>query len=235
MNFDVDTEEVGPDAYVVSLTGEVEILGLDPGDAPEPRSGSAGRSAPPISAFSRKLFQKGLQTITWKADDPNGDTLAYDVYYRPQGEGRYRLLRKGLADAVLTWDTSTVPSGRYVIKVVASDAPSNPPALALSGDKESAPFDVDNTPPTVTATVVARQPLRLRVSAKDDSSIIRKTEYSVDGGRWQEIHPVDGLNDSLEESYEVEPGELVGPPPHVVVVRVMDQLGNVATARVELP
>ena len=34
---------------------------------------------------------------------------------------RWRLLRKGLTDAVLAWDTSTVPNGRYVIRVTVSD------------------------------------------------------------------------------------------------------------------
>ena len=72
-------------------------------------------------------------------------------------------------------------------------------------------------------------------SSKDDSSIIRKAEYSVDGGRWREVHPTDGINDALEESYEISLADLAGPSPHVVVVRATDLLGNVATARVEVP
>ena len=46
---------------------------------------------------------------------------------------------RGLTEAVLAWDTSTVPNGRYVVKVVASDAPVEPGGLALTGDKESGP------------------------------------------------------------------------------------------------
>jgi hypothetical protein len=187
------------------------------------------------TAFSRKLFQRGLQTFSWRAEDQNGDTLSYDVYYRAVGDSRYRILRRGLTEAVLAWDTSTVPNGRYFIKVVASDAPANPTGLALAGEKESAPFDVDNTPPTVAATVLEGGSSRLRAVARDDASALRRAEYSVDGGRWEEVYPVDGINDGLEETYEFSPQGLSGPGPHVVVVRATDLLGNVASARVELP
>jgi hypothetical protein len=221
----------------ISLSGEVDILGFDEPRSPEGRPAAAPNRAamPSATAYSRRLYQKGVQTFSWKADDPNDDTLVYDVHYRPLGDDRFRLLKKGVTEAVLAWDTTTVPNGRYVIKVTTSDAPSNPAGVALSGDKESTPFDVDNTPPVVTVTVVRNSPARIRVTVKDDASIVRKTEYSVDGGKWQEVHPADGINDSLEESYEFAAGEMTGPGPHAVVVRSSDLLGNFSTGRVELP
>jgi hypothetical protein len=144
-------------------------------------------------------------------------------------------LKKGLTDTVVAWDTTTVPNGRYVIKVTASDAPSNPAGVSLSGDKESAPFDVDNTPPAVSVTIASRAPLRVHVTVKDDASIVRRTEYSVDGGKWQEVHPTDGINDSLEEAYEFAVPELTAAGPHVLVVRASDLLGNLSTGRIEIP
>jgi hypothetical protein len=220
----------------LSLGGETEILGLDTSVAsPESRQASARLAGLSLGAFGRRLFQKGIQTLSWKAEDPNGDVLSYDVYYRRVGDDRYRLLRKGLTDAVLAWDTSTVPNGRYLVKVTASDAPSNPEALALSGDKESTLFDVDNTPPTVTATLVPGRPVRIQAVARDDSSLVRRAEYSVDGGRWQEIHPADGISDAREETYEFSPQGLEGPGPHLVVIRATDLLGNASTARVDVP
>jgi WD40 repeat protein len=221
----------------LSLTGEVEILGLEPGALPDRNpSAAAARSAlPPATTYSRKLYQKGVQTFSWKADDPNGDTLSYEVQYRRVGESRFRVLRKDLGEPVLAWDTTTVPNGRYVVRISASDAPSNPEPLALSAEKESGAFDVDNTPPVVTAQLVAGSPARVRVQVKDDSSPIRRTEYSVDGGSWEEVHPADGISDTAEESYEFTPGSLAGAGPHMVVVRSMDLLGNIASARVEVP
>jgi hypothetical protein len=221
----------------LSISGEMEILGLEPGQGPEPPPGVASQrlALPPATTYSRKLYQKGIQTFSWKADDPNGDTLAYDVHYRSADDARFRILRKGLTDPVVAWDTTTVPNGRYVIRVTASDAPSNPEGLALSGEKESNAFDVDNTPPTVMAVVESRSGTRVRAVARDDGSLIRKAEYSVDGGTWRDIHPSDGINDEMEESYEVPLEGLAAPGPHVVVVRATDLLGNVATARVDVP
>ncbi len=220
----------------LGASGELEILGLAEGDRPEPGLGVARLpGAPPITAYSRKMQQKGLQTFSWKADDPNGDTLVYDVFYRAVAETRFRPLRKGLDDPVLAWDTSTVPNGRYVVKVVARDTPSNPEALALSGEKVSTPFDVDNTPPRVTATLVPGKPPRLRATVRDEDSIIRRAEYTIDGGRWHEVHPTDGINDALEESYEFVLDALPGQGPHVIVLRAEDLLGNVASAQVEVP
>jgi WD40 repeat protein len=220
----------------LSISGEMEILGLEPGQMPEPPVAASRRLAlPPATTYSRKLYQKGIQTFSWRADDPNDDTLSYDVHYRSAGDSRFRILRKGLTDPVVAWDTTTVPNGRYVIRVTASDAPSNPEGLALSGDKESGVFDVDNTPPTVTAVVESRSGPLVRAVARDDSSLIRKAEYSVDGGPWQDIHPTDGINDEKEESFEVPLPHLEPPGPHVVVVRATDLLGNVATARVDVP
>jgi hypothetical protein len=217
------------------VTGELEILGLEPGQSVDmrPAPQASPRPALGLSLFGRRLYQRGVQTFSWRAEDPNADPLVYDVLYRPASESSWRPLRKGLSDAVLAWDTSTVPNGRYVLKVVASDAPGNPEALALKGDKESDPFEVDNTPPLVQATLAQRTPPRVRVIVKDDSSLVRKTEWAVDGGRWQEVHPQDGINDGLEESYEIALTELA-PGPHVVVIRSTDSLGNVASARVEL-
>ncbi|HVR70570.1 MAG TPA: hypothetical protein VMT87_06960 [Vicinamibacteria bacterium] len=222
----------------LSITGEAEILGLESSPGPEVRPGALAppaRMLPPATTYSRRLYQKGIQTFSWRADDANGDTLSYDVSYRRVDDTRFRSLRKGLTDPVLAWDTTTVPNGRYVIRVTASDAPSNPESLALTVDKESAPFEVDNTPPSVVATLLPGPPPRIRVVVRDDSSMVRRAEYSVDGGRWREVHPVDGINDALEETYEIPTTELPPPGPHMVVVRATDLLGNVATTRLHVP
>jgi len=135
----------------------------------------------------------------------------------------------------VAWDTSTVPNGRYVVRITVSDAPSNPPALALAADKESAPFDVDNTPPALVVTLREGRPPHVRVTARDEDSLLRRAEYSLDGGRWEEVHPQDGISDAREETYDIPLPDLAGPGPHLVVVRAVDALGNSSTGRVEVP
>jgi sugar lactone lactonase YvrE len=217
----------------LSVTGEPEVLGQDASEATETK-GPPKNSLPNMMAFARKFYQKGMQTISWKADDPNGDPLVFTVEYRSQEDDHYHLLRKGLTEPVIAWDTTRVPSGRYLVRITASDSPGNPEGFALTAQKESTPFDVDNTPPTVSLTLVSRSPFKVHAVVRDDHSVVRKAEYSVDGGRWREIYPSSGINDGLEESYDITVSDLAEPGPHSVVVKGTDLFGNVATARVDL-
>src|SRR5690242_6021278 len=96
-------------------------------------------------------------TFTWRADDENGDELQYDILYRREGETAWKTLKRGLAEQILVWDTISVPNGTYVLRVVASDAPSNPAATALTGQLDSTTFDIDNSPPVVRVSGVRRE------------------------------------------------------------------------------
>jgi sugar lactone lactonase YvrE len=220
----------------ISVGADQEILGFEP-DPLSDRALAARPTAgtPPAVTFSRKLVQRGLQTVSWQADDPNGDPLLYDVEYRAVADSRWRPLRRGLDEPVLAWDTSALPNGRYLLRVVASDAPGNPAALALTSSKESTSFLVDNAPPRLEARLDPSRPGHILATARDDASPIRRLELSVDAGSWQEILPTDGIADSLVETYDVALGPLPPPGPHVVVLRASDLLGNMVTARVDAP
>ena len=177
------------------------IAGLDDvtADARRPPGDSPNPSAP-----GRRMFQKGLQTFAWKADDPDADRLSYTVQYRREGDGTWRDLKSGMLDSMFVWDTTSVADGRYVIRVRATDSAANSAERVLTGDRESDPFDVDNTPPVVTAEVTRNgTTIRLSVRARDTRSPIQKLEYSVAGTPWQVVYPMDGLADSPDERYEI--------------------------------
>jgi sugar lactone lactonase YvrE len=220
----------------ISASGEPEILGLDVDPLSE-RAAAARPPAgtPPAISFSRKLSQRGLRTFSWQADDANGDALLFDVHYRSLGEDVWRPLRTGLSEPVFAWDTATVPSGRYLLRVVVSDAPGNPRALALSGTKETGSFEVDNTPPRIQAAPDAAVPSLIRVTVQDDASPVRRLEISVDAGPWEDVHPEDGIADATSESYKVALAPQSDPRGRrLVVLRASDLLGNVATTRVDV-
>jgi hypothetical protein len=218
----------------ISVSGDPEILGLAAENVGDRAAAARGAAAsPPAIAFSRKLHQRGLRTFSWQADDPNDDALSYDVLYRAVGDERWRTLRSGLDEAVIAWDTTTVPNGRYVLRVAASDAPGNPPALAATASRDSASFEIDNSPPTMTAASDAARRL-VRAEVRDESAV-RRLDFAVDGGRWEEVHPVDGIADSPEERYEIAVPAAAGATPRMIVLRATDLLGNVSTLRVDLP
>ena len=126
------------------------MAGLDEAmaDARRPPGDSTPSPSP-----GRRMFQKGLQTMQWKADDADGDHLAYALQYRRDGELTWHDLRVGLSDPIFVWDTTSVADGRYIVRVVASDGPSNTPERALTGSRESDPIEIDNTPPVITTEI----------------------------------------------------------------------------------
>jgi hypothetical protein len=200
------------------------IAGLDDAvaDARRPRDDTA----PPPPAPGKRMFQRGLQTLTWKADDDDSDRLVYTLEYRREGEQTWRELKTGLTDLIYVWDTTAVPDGRYVIRVRASDAPSNSADRALTGDRESDLVAVDNTPPSLSAEL-SRQGAnaRLLVHVHDAISPILKVEYSVGGGPWQLLYPNDGLADSPDETYTIALAN--DADVNRIVIRATDVLQNV--------
>ena len=212
-------------------TGEAEIAGYD-GPPLTQRTGTTG----PTPVLGRRGYQKGLQTFLWKATDPNDDELSYDVLYRREGETTWKVLKRNLSDALLVWDTTSVPNGTYVIKVIASDASANSPGSALVAERESDTFDIDNSPPSITIASVANVggKTAVRFTVKDADSPVARVEYSLDAERWRPIYPMDGIADSRLEEYElVLDHELTADKQ--VILRAFDAMNNVTTARAEVP
>lgn len=201
---------------------------------------------------------RGYVAARWSAHDDNDDDLVFSVYYRGDNERDWKLLKSGLTDKFYSFDSGLLPDGGYSIRVVASDAPSHNPEEALSDDKESTRFEVDNTPPRI-ENLAARaegQELHVTFHATDDFSPISHAEFSIDAGDWQYLEPVGQLSDSKTENYDFtvllsstahsaqqdapaqqKKGKKSAPAPpgitgeHVVVVRVYDREDNPATAK----
>ena len=219
-------------------TGELEIAGFE--DNTSDGRGQAQSPAPPASqsgsspSLGRRIYQKGLQTFVWKADDENDDRLQYDIMYRREGESSWKMLHRALTDPIFVWDTTSVPDGTYFIKVAASDAPSNSPATALVGELESVSFDIDNTPPKIEFQPQARSGARTTINfvVRDDQSSVQRVEYSLDASRWQVIYPKDGIADSRLEEFAVVLDE--NQPARSVIIRATDAMNNVATAVAEI-
>ena len=185
--------------------------------------GTAGDSSQ--NTLGRQIYRKGLQAFAWTGLDGNRDELVYDVAYRAEDEPAWRVLSSELRQSIFTWDTTSVPDGTYVVRITASDAVSNPPDLALVGSRESAPFHIDNSAPTlrVTATELRGDQVLLTFMATDTSSPIRRVEYSLDSEHWQVVHPVDGIPDSRTEQFEIL---VAANGREALVVRATDALGN---------
>lgn len=207
----------------VSVDPNVESSGLDP---------SVFGPVAPVPP--RRFYQRGARSFQWQAEDRNSDTLEYAIYYRALNEQTFRLLKDKLRENFYTIDGATLADGRYVIKVIASDAPDNPPGQKLSGERLSEPVDIDNTPPVVKVMgqpQITRESVRVVFTVDDTTGKIRKADASIDGAAWLPVFPDDGIADSGHETYTVDFGPLA-PGEHTISLRSFDSSGNVGTLSV---
>jgi hypothetical protein len=187
--------------------------------------------------------EKGYQSVVWNAHDDNDDDLHYSVYYRGENEHEWKLLKDKLDQKFYSWDTTTLPDGAYYLKIIVTDAPSNPPAIAQKTERESERFEVDNTPPAIEHLKVGQGTFQsgpnvvvisnvISFTARDSSSSIDRAQYSVDGGDWILVAPVGNISDSLEERYEFPLAQGLTPGEHTIAVRAYDRFENVGSAKI---
>tara|TARA_B100000029_G_scaffold131275_1_gene124997 strand:+ start:352 stop:879 length:528 start_codon:yes stop_codon:yes gene_type:complete len=168
----------------------------------------------------------------WKARDLNGDQLQFEVLYRPEAVTSttpWTPLKRETSATIYTWDTTSVPDGIYSVKVIASDALANTPSNFLTGDRNTGPLVVDNSPPQITLPPISagNESITLEFTVSDTHSPVKRVEYSTDMQQWQLIHPRDGISDSTEElfSVTVDANEFSR-----MVIRATDAMDNSATA-----
>jgi len=193
------------------------------GTAATPAAGHAGDSA-------KAAAGTGVQTITWDSSDPNSDTLMYTLYFRLDQDGPWILLKGKVKEMTYEGGTRTVADGQYQVKVVASDATSNPPGNGKTASRVSDYFIVDNTPPTITDLdcKVLGDVVNISLQAADKTSTVANVEYTLDSGdEWQSVLPVGGIFDSPSEEVKFSlKGLTVGG--HQATIRATDSRGNQA-------
>ncbi len=139
---------------------------------------------PPPAPPRRPLPRASTQqiTVTWQAEDPDGDRLVYAVYFRGEDETQWKLLKSASHDNTLTFDADVLADGKYYFRVTASDRESNPPSSARDAQLVSAPVMIDNTPPTIAlgAARYSAGAAHIEWQASDAASPLRHCEYSLD-------------------------------------------------------
>ncbi|MFQ5877171.1 MAG: hypothetical protein ACE5JH_05710 [Acidobacteriota bacterium] len=214
--------------YVVEAdAGELAFTGIrvNPDGAP------ADRRTP--DAPNKKVYVRGMRSVSWEAEDPNGDRLEYSLSFRGDGETAWKPLSRALRGTYFAFDSMQLPDGRYWIRLEASDRPSNGAAAARAVTDVSPPFIIDNTPPSVEVSALrGERGAGVRVEAKASDAIgpIARAEYSLDAARFVPMTPVDGVSDSGSESYSVTLAGLARGE-HTVIVKVTDLLGNVGAGK----
>ncbi|MEO0069222.1 MAG: hypothetical protein ABIK18_00290 [candidate division WOR-3 bacterium] len=165
--------------------------------------------------------------ITWEAQDPDYDSLVYQLYLKPEEETSWLELKKDLAEPRYELDTRTIPDGWYRLRLVALDAPDRPEKIALSAERVSLPFAIDNTPPVISEIGVSGNRASWKVS--DNLSTIVACRISINAGDWQPLEPEDGIFDSSEERFSTTFAPIKGI--NTIAVWATDAQGNAVTRR----
>jgi hypothetical protein len=194
---------------------------------------SATSAGTPTQALQRA--SSAQITVTWQAEDPDGDRLVYSIYFRGEDETQWKLLKADTHDNYITFDGDILADGKYLFRVTASDREANPPAAARDAQLISAPILIDNTPPSLTIGTVRYSggTAHIEFSAVDAASPLRRCEYSLDAASWVPVEAADGVIDSLRESFSLYLTNL-SPGEHLVVVRAADSANNTGVAKVIL-
>ncbi len=223
------------------ITGQPAIVNLRQPQAPNPSGVVITTSA--STKFEQQpqgTQQKGYQSVLWTAHDDNDDELHYAVFFRGESDHAWRLLKDNLDQRFYSWDTTSLADGAYYLKIVATDAPSNPPATTLKTERESERFEVDNTPPSIEklqATPAGMNTDRslgisydFEFTAIDSSTSVERAQYSVDGGDWILLAPVNGISDSRTQNYSFTVRGLSAGE-HTIAVRAYDKFENLGSGK----
>lgn len=229
----------------LGVIGQPGNVSLKQPPAPNPNPGLVVISTNPAAGSKFEVqpqgtLQKGYQSVLWSAHDDNEDDLKYSVYFRGENQQEWLLLKDNLDQKFYSWDTTSMPDGAYYLKIVAGDAPSNPPELALQAERESERFEVDNSTPSISKIESSATGMNadrskgvsydFQFTASHPTNSIEKAQYSVDGGEWILARPVNGISDYKTEAYSftvrgIMPGE------HTIAVRAYDRFENVGSAK----
>jgi outer membrane protein assembly factor BamB len=171
--------------------------------------------------------------LKWSATDANEDDLRYQLFVKKDGWTRWVELEDDLDKTEFEWDTTTTPSGIYRVKVVASDRPDNPEKEALTAYQISEPFVVCHTPPVVSLKTAGLEDGRMAIEASAESPLVRlvSASFVVNGKKWVNVFPTDGLFDGKRETFKFKT-EALKPGTYVLVLKVQDASGNTGTGDV---
>jgi len=127
-------------------------------------------SEPTISLgdFPDQVTREEALPLTWQAEDPDGDSLTYNIAYSVDGGDNFQTFAAGLTQSEYQWDPAFFPGGQQVIlRVSASDGfhvvSADWPAFSLA----DAPPELAVLTPASGGTLVHRSRVVLHASAVD--------------------------------------------------------------------
>lgn len=172
----------------------------------------------------------GQRTFFWRAQDPNGDPLVFDLYLHDRQSDRRLLIGRDHEDPFWTLSTDGFEEGVYQLEVVARDhwdrEGEGTPGHGFSED-----FLIDHLAPGIGEVTVEPEGADggvIRFVVEDGFSVIEAVEIGFAGGPLRPVVPEDGLYDRLRETFRVPLPDGVDPDGANPRIRAVDESGNEA-------
>ncbi|HUL55172.1 MAG TPA: hypothetical protein VLT83_17345 [Opitutaceae bacterium] len=187
---------------------------------------------------SQLVPSPGSRVVYWTVTDADGDTLAYTLSIRRADAATWTDLAVDLRDNYVQFDTASLPDGVYYTRLTAAEQAPRPASQRLQAEFETDDFVIDHTPPEILDATVRRNgaDLLVSVSGRDALSLLAGAEFVFNNGDRESVeHPVDGINDGREESYQAEVAGAKAAGATAVEIHLYDQSGNESVRRLALP
>lgn len=185
------------------------------------KSVTAGLASPTVSVLSPaggEVFSGSTITVTWSANDADGDPLTFNVQYSPDNGATWEMVAQGLTGSSVVLDAANIVGGQpgqSRFRVWASDG-------IHTGSGLSGLFTVPNRPPTVNITLPAQN-----VTVAISQTVAFEADiYDIDQGMLGEgqILWLSSINGALGNGAQLSVASL-SPGAHTITVRAMDEHG----------
>ncbi|MCK6466760.1 MAG: hypothetical protein L6Q53_01015 [Candidatus Brocadia sinica] len=219
---------------IISFTVEKESFPASQ-KPPETKTDSKAESKPQAAVSQKPHHQIAQKNIQWEVEDQNNDTLQVTICYKGIEERAWKVIDKNTQKkGSYAWDTLRLPDGKYQVRLTASDDPDNPPETAFSVENTIQPIMVDNSRPDIKSLNTAagtRGRYVISGTVEDKYSNIVKVQYTIDGQEWISAYPVDGIFDSLEESFQITTKPLTAGD-YTLIINAFDSDENIGVEKV---
>ncbi|NCO69508.1 MAG: hypothetical protein GW878_03175, partial [Acidobacteria bacterium] len=177
------------------------------------------------ATLGKRYWRVGTQSLSWKAEDANADSLRFAVEVQPVDGEEWWPVRRDLEVTVVAIDSQALADGDYRFRLTASDEPANPGAAATA-QAISPVVVIDNSPPVVTVTRSGQDWL---ISAEDARSAIVRVEWNRDADQWHALSPQPEQLGSRRVTATIP----IVPGRHILAVRAVDDHHNRAVHAVQ--
>lgn len=186
---------------------------------------------------SQIIPSPGAQVVLWTVSDPDNDNLVSTFSIRRDGDDAWTDIVVKSPDAFAQFDTSHLPDGLYFTRLVVSETDPRRESDRLTTTFDTDDLLVDRTPPEILSASAQRTPehLVVTVRGRDALSIVQGIEVVLNNNvRAETEQPVDGIRDSLEETFSIEVPLARATNATSVEVILYDQSGNTAARRLKI-